>query len=125
VDTIKLPSMADLAIDSLLIPLFHIHQYSFGTLLDDLTLKYVSFASVGLINLIFLVTMILMLVDRTPRLSTIFRFVVLLFVPLCWVALIYRDVYPREGYFLWTAGILLVVFSRGLGARRIVHSMPD
>ena len=58
--------------------------------------------------------MILMLVDRTPRLSAIFRCIVLLLVGLCWVALIYRDVYPREGYFLWTAGIFLVLFSRGL-----------
>ncbi len=114
VGTIKPPSIADLAIDSLLIFLFHIHQYSFETILEDLTLKYVSFASVGWINPIFIITMILMLVGRTPRLTTILRCIVLLFVPLCWIALIYRDVYPREGYFLWTAGILLVLFSRGL-----------
>jgi hypothetical protein len=126
VGTIKPPSMADLAIDSLLIPLFHIHQYNFGTTLEDLTLKYASFASVGWINPIFIITMILMLVDRTPKLSTIFRCIVLLFVPLCWVALIYRDVYPREGYFLWTAGIVLVLFSRSLGARRFVTgSTPE
>jgi len=112
--TLRPPSIADLAIDSLLIFLFHIHQYSFGTILEDLTLKYVSFASVGWINPIFIVTMILMLVNRTPRLTTIFRCIVLLFVLLCWVALIYRDVYPREGYFLWTAGILLVLSSTGL-----------
>ena len=97
-----------------LIPLFHIHQYSFGTILEDLTLKYVSFASVGWINPIFIVTMILMVVDKTPRLSTIFRFIVFFFIQFCWVALIYRNVYPREGYFLWTAGILLVLFSRGV-----------
>jgi len=114
VDTIKPPSLASLAIDALLIPLFYSHQYSFGVFLEDLTLKNASFASVGWINPIFIITMILMLVDRNPRLSTIFRYIVLLFVLLCWVGLIYRDVYPREGYFLWTAGILLVLFSRGL-----------
>jgi hypothetical protein len=114
VGTLKPPSIASLAIDSLLIPMIHIHQYSFGVFLEDLTLKNVSFASVGWINPIFLITMVLVLVDKTPRLSTILRFIVLLFVLLCWIALIYRDFYPREGYFLWTAGILLVLFSRGL-----------
>jgi len=106
--------MATWAIDALLIPLFYSHQYSFGVLLEDLTFRNVSFFSVGWINPIFIITMILMLVDRTPRLSAIFRCIVLLLVGLCWVALIYRDVYPREGYFLWTAGIFLVLFSRGL-----------
>jgi hypothetical protein len=114
VGTPKPPSLALLAIYSLIVPLSYIHQYSFGSLLEDLTIKNVSFISVGWINPIFLITMILVLVDKTPRLSAILRFIVLLFVPLCWIALIYRDVYPREGYFLWTAGILLVLFSRGL-----------
>ncbi len=112
--TTRPPSMATWAIDALLIPLFYSHQYSFGVLLEDLTFRNVSFFSVGWINPIFIITMILMLVDRTPRLSAIFRCIVLLLVGLCWVALIYRDVYPREGYFLWTAGIFLVLFSRGL-----------
>ena len=121
VGTVKPPSVASLAIDSLLVPTFYIHQYSFGVFLEDLTLKNVSFSSVGWINPIFLITMILMLVDKTPRLTTIFRYIVLLLVPLCWVALIYRDVYPREGYFLWTAGILLVLFSKGLPRWRVEH----
>lgn len=114
VGALKPPSVASLAIDSLLIPVFHIHQYSFGVFLEDLTIKNVSFASVGWINPIFLITMVLMLVNKTLRITLIFRWIVLLIVPLCWIALIYRDVFPREGYFLWTAGILLVLFSRGI-----------
>ncbi len=114
VDTIKPPSLASLAIEALIIPLFYSHQYNFGVFLDDLTFKNVSFFSVGWINPIFSITMILMLVNRTPRLTTIFRYIVLLFILLCWVGLIYRDAYPREGYFLWTAGIVLVLFSKGL-----------
>jgi hypothetical protein len=123
--TPKPPSVATLVIESLLIPLSYVRQYSLSVLLEDLAFKNVSFASVGWINPIFLFTMILMLVDRTPSLSTILRCTVLLLVPLCWIALIYRNVYPREGYFLWTAGILLVLFSRGLSASQLVHSMPS
>jgi hypothetical protein len=114
VGTLRPPSVASLALNSLLIPLSYIQLYSFGVFLEDLTIKNVSFASVGWINPILLITMIIMLVGKTPKLSTILRCIVLLLVPLCWIALIYRDVYPREGYFLWTAGILLVLFSRGL-----------
>jgi hypothetical protein len=79
--------------------------------LGDLTVKYVSGILNGWINPLFFLTMVLMLVGKTPRLTRIFRYVVLSMIPLCWVALLYDHVYPREGYILWTVGMLLVLFS--------------
>ena len=109
--------MATWVIDAFLSPLIYLHQYRVETFLGDLSFKYMSGILNGWINPVFFLTMVLMLVDKTPRLTRIFRYVVLALVPFCWVALLYDHVYPREGYILWTAGILLVLLSNGLEKR--------
>jgi len=92
--------------------LIYLHHYRVETFLEDLTFKYMSGILNGWINPVFFLTMILMLVDKTLRLTRIFRYVVLALVPFCWVALLYDHVYPREGYILWTIGMLLVLISK-------------
>jgi hypothetical protein len=98
--------------EAFLIPLIDIHQSHIETVLGDLTVKNVLGYLNGWINPMFFLTMLFMLVGKTPRLTRIFRYVVLSLVPLCWVALLYEHVYPREGYILWTIGMLLVLFSK-------------
>jgi hypothetical protein len=71
----------------------------------------------GLINPIFLATVILMLVKPCHRLVLIAKVALLLMAPFCWVVFHYEDLYPREGYFLWILGMLLVLFSKDLAAR--------
>ena len=93
-------------------PLIYLHQSRIETFLGDSTVMNVSGMLNGWINPVFFLTMVLMLVDKTPRLTRIFRYVVLCMVPLCWVVLLYEHVYPREGYILWTIGMLLVLFSK-------------
>jgi hypothetical protein len=109
--TTRPPSMAAWIIDAFLSPLIYLHQSRIEAFLGDLTVKYVSGILNGWINPLFFLTMVLMLVGKTPRLTRIFRYVVLSMIPLCWVALLYDHVYPREGYILWTVGMLLVLFS--------------
>jgi hypothetical protein len=110
--------MSTWVIDAFLAPLIYLHQYRIETFLGDLTLMNVSGMLNGWINPVFFLTMVFMLVDKTPRLTRIFRYVVLSLVPVCWVALLYDHVYPREGYILWTAGMLLVLFSKSLETPR-------
>ena len=35
-------------------------------------------------------------------------------VPFSWAVFVYEKLYPREGYFVWIIGMLLVLFSREL-----------
>ena len=112
--TLRPPSIAIWVIKAFIISLNYLHQSHIETFLGDLTPMNVSGMLNGWINPVFFLAMVFMLVDKTPRLTRIFRYVDLCMVPLCWVALLYQHVYPREGYILWTAGILLVLFSRGL-----------
>jgi hypothetical protein len=43
------------------------------------------------------------------------RIVILIFLPFSWVVFVTRHIYPREGYFLWSIGMLLTLFSVELG----------
>ena len=110
--TVRPPSMATWVTEAFLSPLIYLHQYRIETFLGDLTVMNVSGMLNGWINPVFFLTMVLMLVDKTPRLTRIFWYVVLCMVPLCWVVLLYEHVYPREGYILWTVGMLSVLFSK-------------
>jgi hypothetical protein len=102
--------MSTWVINAFLIPLSY--QYGIESFLGDLTVMNVSGMLNGWINPVFFLTMVLMLMDKTPRLTRIFRYAVLSLIPLCWVALLYQHVYPREGYILWTVGMLLALFSK-------------
>ena len=108
--TTDLPSIAGWAFDAFLTPLIYLHSNSGEHPLEELNIAKMSFFLNGWINPLFLLTMVLMLVDRTPRLARILRYTTLLMVPFCWVALLYQRVYPREGYVVWTLGMVLVLF---------------
>jgi hypothetical protein len=57
-------------------------------------------------------------VGKTHQLTKMLRNVILLMLPFCWIVFLYRHIYPREGYFLWTGGMLLVLFSSELENRQ-------
>jgi hypothetical protein len=63
----------------------------------------------GWTNLFFAAS-ILALWRNQRRLFAILRILVLLTIPASWVVF-YFGVHPREGYFVWTIGMLLVLFS--------------
>jgi hypothetical protein len=64
---------------------------------------YLSIAISGLINPLFLVWVF--------KPSKPLRTALIVMMPFCWVAFHLESLYPREGYFLWTISMLLVLFS--------------
>lgn len=61
-------------------------------------------------NVVFLGFLLVVLLARSHLGLSLFRFFILSTIPFPWMAFYYGPYYPREGYFLWLAGILLVVF---------------
>jgi len=66
-------------------------------------IEYIAIGVSGLINPLFL----LWIFKRWKRL----RIALLSMMPFCWVVFYIDRQHPREGYFLWTLGMLLVLFS--------------
>jgi hypothetical protein len=95
------------------------HLSGFGISALESTSLFVS----GLINLVFLAIVILMLVKPSHRLVLIAKVALLLMAPFCWVVFHYEGLYPREGYFLWIFGMLLVLFSTNLAMRRGIQGI--
>jgi hypothetical protein len=65
--------------------------------------EYISGTITGLTNPVFLAAV-------TTRSHTL-RIIVILMMPFCWIVFYWDNLYPREGYFLWLAGMLFVLFS--------------
>ncbi|HLZ24452.1 MAG TPA: hypothetical protein VKQ30_20245 [Ktedonobacterales bacterium] len=80
--------------------------------LKDLPREPVQYFSVllsGWINPLFLIT--LFLLYRGKKLGGALRIAVLCLMPACWVVFVQDGVYPFIGYFLWTAAIIVALFS--------------
>ena len=78
---------------------------------------YIYILVCGWINPVFIVTAVLYLVGSHSRAVAILRIVVVSMVPFTWIfSFYYLRTYPREGYFLWIIGMLLVLFSEQIGA---------
>ncbi len=85
-------------------------------------LRYVPLMLTGWINPLFLVTAILILLCRAAKLASVLRTIVVLLIPLCWVVFHYENVRPREGCFLWIAGMLVVLLSARLHKQSAVSN---
>jgi hypothetical protein len=99
---------------SLLLPLdpnsFARDQVLFkGGLVEHLSL-FIS----GCINPVFLSAAALGFSGRRQLSMAVLRILVILMMPFCWIVFHYESLYPREGYFVWIIGMLLVLFSREL-----------
>ncbi|HET9838895.1 MAG TPA: hypothetical protein VFR84_11715 [Candidatus Angelobacter sp.] len=87
--------------------------------LNDLTREPVQYFSVllsGWINPLFLIA--LFLIYRGIKLGRALRIVVLCLMPACWIVFVQDGVYPFVGYFIWTAAIIVAMFSSASGSLR-------
>ncbi len=71
----------------------------------------------GLINPVFLITVILFWRQRARRMALMLAIAVLALNPFCWIVFHDEGLHPREGYFLWVLSMVLVLFS-GFSSRR-------
>jgi hypothetical protein len=82
------------------------------SLLHERPIEYLSLLGSGLINPVFLITFFLQIFRvRQPLLIVVLRTLTILMIPLCWVVFRYEHFHPREGHFLWIAGMLLTLFA--------------
>jgi peptidoglycan biosynthesis protein MviN/MurJ (putative lipid II flippase) len=65
----------------------------------------------GLINPIFLVTTAYAELRPFTRITAILKTVVILMIPSGWIVFYHDESRPREGYFVWILGMLLVLLS--------------
>jgi hypothetical protein len=85
-------------------------------------LPYLAILVAGLINPVFLVYVTLAVLGRKPGGMKVLRYVLVAMIPFCWLAFHFLGVYPREGHFVWVAGMLLVLFSKW---RRATRDWPE
>ncbi|HEY6306416.1 MAG TPA: hypothetical protein VI488_08190 [Candidatus Angelobacter sp.] len=76
--------------------------------------EYLAILLSGWINPVFLITLVVVLVRPNGRLAGILRVVLVIMFLACWVVFYKEHLHPREGYFLWTGAMLLVLFSNQL-----------
>jgi hypothetical protein len=70
----------------------------------------------GWINPLFLIALLLLRRENTRKLGRTLRAVVLCLMPACWIVFLENGVYPFIGYFIWTAAIIVALFSSGKGS---------
>ena len=101
------------AIVSIWVPLVY-NPFRAAWIFRETKLSYVALLVSGWINPLFLVTLAFALSKRYRRMISLLRIILLLMFPFCWVAFLFANFYPREGYFLWLLGMVLTLFSFGL-----------
>jgi len=74
-------------------------------------IQYFSVLISGWINLVFLAFVVVSTIGNRLRLGNIIRNAILLMIPFCWIVFHHEQLFPREGYFLWTFGMLFTLFS--------------
>jgi hypothetical protein len=81
------------------------------SMLREEPVNYFAVLLSGWINPLFLATVVLVLLKPNGRLAATLRVVVLLMFSACWIVFYKEHLRPQAGYFLWTAAMLLVLFS--------------
>ena len=87
--------------------------------ITDDALDTFSLLASRLINVFFLIYAVASAILAQNRYIRGLGYLVLAFTPFCWIEFSYRHLSPRADYFLWTAGILLVLMSRPLLDKRL------
>jgi hypothetical protein len=75
---------------------------------------YFSVLLSGWINPVFLITTVVLLIRPDGRLARTLRIILLVMFVACWIVFYKEHLHPQAGYFLWTAAMLLVLFSNKL-----------
>jgi|WetSurMetagenome_2_1015567.scaffolds.fasta_scaffold247823_1 hypothetical protein len=99
------------------IALVHPWESSALSNLSDAPFAWTALMLSGLINPIFLLTAIRVWRQGARREFLTLAVIVLIMIPFCWVVFHDAGLRPREGYFLWILGMILVLFS-GFCCRR-------
>jgi hypothetical protein len=86
--------------------------------LHEQPLRYFCVLFSGWINPFFLVTAFLLLRKPNGRLGSILRILVVVMFAACWGAFYYENVRPWIGYWVWTAAMLVVLFSTMLAREK-------
>ncbi len=79
--------------------------------------QYFAILLSGWINPLFLITMVLAQRAKAKKLARGLRTVVLFLLPACLVVFFKEHVYPFVGYFIWTAAIIVALFSASFSSR--------
>ena len=77
-------------------------------------LDYFAILLSGSINPVFLIAVVVLLVRPKGSLAGMLRVMLLIMFLACWIVFYKEHLHPREGYLLWTAAMLLVLFSNKL-----------
>lgn len=99
-----------IAILALIIP-WQQSPFSPAWIFHERVFDYIAILISGWINPLFLMIVTFVLLRRYQRAVAITRIILLLMIPFCWVVFYYHHFYPREGYFLWLFGMVLVLFT--------------
>jgi hypothetical protein len=86
-------------------------------ILRDNPLSYFSILLSGWINPVFLITAVMLWVKPHGRAGAFLRIVTILLFPAVWLVFREIELRPRAGYWLWTAGMLVVLFSTMLARK--------
>ncbi len=79
----------------------------------------------GWINPVFLIAAVAVLIRPQGRFAGVLRMVLLVMFVAPWIVFYKEHLHPREGYFLWTAAMLLVLFSSKIGAGRAEKAVDN
>ena len=82
-------------------------------------LLFIGLVFSGWINLVFMVAMGFLLKKRTAGATTMLRTALLLMMPACWIVFYQEHATPGLGYFLWTGGMVVAIFSMSLERERV------
>lgn len=80
-------------------------------MLHDKPGEYFAWLFSGWINPFFLAAMLASLIKPAGRLAAALRILTILMFPACWIVFHMEHLRPYTGYFLWTGGMVLVLFS--------------
>ena len=87
-------------------------------LLRDSALAYFSVLLSGWINPVFIITAAMLLARPHGRPGAFLRIVVVLLLPACWIVFHNEHLRPWTGYWIWTAAMLVVLFSTMLAREK-------
>lgn len=87
-------------------------------MLRDKPLGYFSVLVSGWINPVFLITAAMLWAKPHGRAGALLRIVLILMLPAVWLVFKEMQLRPRAGYWLWTAGMLVVLFSTVLAREK-------
>ena len=83
------------------------------------TVVYVALLISGWINIAFLVSLVLRWRTGNGLAFRILRTTTLLMIPSCWILFYDGHMYPREGYVLWVAAMVVALFSQDSSSSRL------